>query len=134
MATHDTQPKQNSVQEMVNNGVYVGYTFKDKPYLLMSSDEQENCDIEITSGESFALNSNVFWHYQAEGLHKGNPLDVAVKNPRFEPEADEYGVVYVVNHDGLFFLDALDVELPEYFQDAYGDAIREAVREDLNLL
>lgn len=64
---------------------------------------------------------DVFWRYETE-----DGRTVEVKNPRLEPDGDEYGVWDEWVHDGIF---RDGEEVTEGEADYWSDAVRDALRD-----
>lgn len=95
-------------------------------YIIDSHKEQI-----FTSCGSETVGGDYFWIYELSGLHEGEPIKIAVKNPR--ADWDSMGGVYS-EHDGLYWADDLTdngefddtiIEFYEKFFDALKDDVCE---------
>lgn len=90
----------------------------------------ESTDIaKVETIDSVWRGDDVFWIYECEGLHTGEPIKIAVKNPHYEPDGDDHEIYYYLSCEGLFWADCFN-PLDEKIDDWYYEAVMDAVRND----
>lgn len=112
--------KQNGIVLVKRNG---------ETYTLLVNEPIEKGQVILL--DSCQNNHNVFWLYECTGLHIGKSIKVIVKNPRLEPDSDDWNIYYVVDYDNLLWADDLKDELIGDVYDTYSGLILDAIKEDL---
>lgn len=107
-------------------GEYAIVKHAGKMFTLNYSSTGEEDEIE-SFGDSVQVGANIYWCYRVAGSHEGWPINIAVKNPRYEPDEDSY----IVTDDGFYWADALDEKLADEVEHCYVDLIQGAIEEDV---
>lgn len=95
--------------------------------LIFLDDKREEV-IEFVCEKVIPGDTDFYWIYEFSGLHDGEPIKVAVKNPR--PDWSTYGG-FAPDHYGLFWEDDL-TPLDDIFDEWYHDKWYDAFCHDFN--
>jgi len=101
-----------------------------KTFVLLQEPSPKEAVVEFL--DSTYKENNVYWHYAVGGMHEGEMLQIAVKNPHYEADGDESGIWYYVTDDGKFWADDLTPisdDVGDWYSDVINDAVREGIRD-----
>jgi hypothetical protein len=84
--------------------------------------------VVMSLGESKIIDNELYWFYAFSGLHEGEPIKIAVKDPH--PDWDENS--WTAIHDGMFFGDDLSKPVCDVLSEWYDLEFSDILRADIS--